>query len=736
MDFNVELLRKAKKRMAAEAGLLMLCFCLGMCRFFYEESKRGLGHLIIENAVVELQGRVDEVKETAYGVTLMLSNVAITGEEHSSLKLVASTSEADGIMPGDRIRAYGMLKEFDRARNPGEFDSYLYYRSLGCQYSCELKSITGMRRPRVSIYRMLVIARSRLQSIYRDICTEDASGVYQAMLLGEKSELLTETKELYSDGGISHILAISGLHIAVLGMGIYQALRRVGGFRSSGMLAGLVIGLYVLMTGLAVSAYRAAIMFVIQIMSLIVKRSYDMLLAAAAALLFLLWQNPWYLFYSGCQLSFGAVFAIGLVYPSLSYIFEAERPMTKALLSSLSVSLVTFPILSWSFYELSPYSIVLNLLVIPLMTLVMVSGLLGGIAGLFWLDAGKFLVALGQYILKLYEYLCKLLRLLPYSQYLTGKPSLTILLLYYLFLICIVAVCAIVSGQQRGIEERERTKIRLPYKLFLAGSLFLLPLFLGIRVQKNLYVCFLDVSQGDGIFIQTEDNIRILVDGGSADKKNLYQRSLLLFLKSRGVNALDFAVVTHPDEDHISALKELIEQEEISLYQLLLPRISEQLQDEAYNSLRELARQRGVIVGYLSQGDRLQAGDLKITCLYPYRGLITEGRNGYSTVLEVEYKKYSMLLTGDLDKAGEEYLIKHALSKEKRYTILKVAHHGSKYSTTKEFLEKVTADYAVISCGKRNRYGHPHDEVLQRLKESGIQVRITAEEGAIQVSPH
>ncbi len=376
--------------MAAEAGLLMLCFCLGCAVFFIEENKRSLGHLISENAVVELQGRVDEVKETAYGITLMLSHVVIVGEKHSSLKLVASASETDGIMPGDRIRAYGMLKEFDRARNPGEFDSYLYYRSLGYQYSCEIKSIAGMRRPRISVYRMLVIVRSRLQSIYRDICTEDASGVYQAMLLGEKSELLTETRELYSDGGISHILAISGLHIAVLGMGLYQALRRVGGFRSSGMLAGLVIGLYVLMTGLAVSAYRAAIMFVIQITSLIVKRSYDMLSAAAAALLFLLWQNPCIFFIVDASFRLAQYLLLGLCILRFLIFFEAERPMTKALLSSLSVSLVTFPILSWSFYELSPYSIVLNLLVIPLMTFVMVSGLLGGISGLFWLDAGKF----------------------------------------------------------------------------------------------------------------------------------------------------------------------------------------------------------------------------------------------------------------------------------------------------------------------------------------------------------
>ncbi len=735
IEFDGGLLGKARKRMMAEAIVLFLCFGLGLCRFLYEESKRSYGDLIKENTEIELQGRVDWVKESEYGVTLMLSNVTLAKKERGSLKLVAFVSEADGILPGDRIRADGVLREFDRAGNPGEFDSFLYYRSLGCQYSCEIEAITGVKRAKLPIYRMLMAVRSRLQSVYQVICKEDAAGVYQAMLLGEKSELLAETKELYSDGGISHILAISGLHIAVLGMGLYRALRRVGGFRTSGVLAGLVICLYVIMTGSAVSACRAGIMFVIQLLSFIVKRSYDMLSAAAAALLVLLWHNPWYLFHSGCQLSFGAVFAIGLVYPSLSCVFGAKRPIAKALLSSLSVSLVTFPILSCSFYELSPYSILLNLIVIPCMTLVMLSGLMGGTAGFFWLGLGKFLVALGQYILQIYATLCRWICLLPYSKYLTGKPSQFILMLYYLLLTCLVAICMALFGRQND-DTKKNDVNRLFYKLFLAGSFLLLPFLLGIRMQRNLYVCFLNVSQGDGIFIQTEDNIRILVDGGSSDKRNLYQKSLLPFLKSRGVDALDFAVVTHPDEDHISALKELIEQGEIALGQLLLPRIDKALQDEAYCNLAELAKENGITVGYLSQGDRLCAGSLIITCLYPYKGLITEDRNGYSTVLEVKYKEYTMLLTGDLDEAGEEYLSKHVLGEGKKYTLLKVAHHGSKYSTTEAFLEKVKAEYAVISCGKKNRYGHPHDEVLQRLEQAGIKVRITAEEGAIQMSPH
>lgn len=721
--FAFKLFYQKERILRWEGALLLVCVLLGGYRFLAEEGKRSYGELVKEEASVEIRGRVDWVKETAYGAVILLSEAEIRGGEAAGLRLSVSLSDASDLLPGDRIQARGRLEEFARAGNPGEFDSYLYYRSLGCHYAYAADEITAVKKAKLPVYRFLMAARGRLREIYQTICTKEASGIYQAMLLGEKEELFAETKELYSDGGISHILAISGLHIAVLGMGLYRMLRKVGGFRFSGIIAGAVIWLYVLMTGSAVSAQRACLMFLIQLFSYMIGRSYDMLSAAAAALLILLWRNPWYIFNSGCQLSFGAVFAVGLLLPVLKELFEFRAPWFQALLASVSVSLATFPVLAGSFYEISPYSVLLNLIVIPCMTLVMLSGLLGGLSGLFHPFAGRFFIALGQYILLVYDALCRFCRFIPGNQMITGKPPVAAVLGYYLALGAVLLVFKNIKLQKgaQGIK-----------KLVLAGILVLLPAILCIRVQRSFYVCFLNVSQGDGIYMETPDGIRILVDGGSSDKRNLYQKSLLPFLKARGVRTLDYAVVTHPDEDHVSALKELMEEGEIRIKRLMLPEIDGALWDEAYLELIGLADRGGIAVSFLRAGDTLRAGELVAACLYPYKGLMTEDRNGYSTVLDIRYRGFSMLLTGDLGEEGERYLINHMVREREAYTVLKVAHHGSRFSTCEEFLDRITAEYAVISSGKKNRYGHPHEETLQRLEEAGIIVLKTAEMGAIE----
>lgn len=709
-------------RAIAELALLSVCFLLGGVRWRQEEQKLAYADLAASGTRLEIWGRVDWVKETAYGEQLMVSRTQLRGGGVSGLRLLVRREDDAGraLSPGDWILAEGVLEEFETAGNPGEFDSREYYRSLGCHYAFTMERLLTVREEALPLHRTLAGVRSRLSESLRQACDAKTCGVYLAMLLGDKGELPTELKELYSENGIAHILAISGLHIAVLGMGLYRMLRRFGGFRPAGLAAGGLITLYVLMTGSAVSACRAGLMFVIQLFSHICGRSYDMLSAAAAALLILLWQNPWYLYNSGCQLSFGAVLAIGGLLPCLIRLYRMESAPVRALLSSCSVSLITFPILTQSFFEISPYGVLLNLAVLPCMTLVMLSGVLGALAGLLHPLAGGFFAALGGNILLFYEWLCRLAQRLPGSRIITGRTEPYMALLYYAALALLLLFLSSVRKQMSG---------RL--RIAVAALLLCLPGLLCIRRREGLYVCFLDVSQGDGIYMETAEGLRILVDGGSSDERRLYEKSLLPFLKSEGVSRLDYAVVTHPDEDHISGLRELIADGEIRLGCLLLPEVEAGYADEAWLGLCELARTAGISVGTLAGGSTLEAGALTLRCLYPYRGLQTEERNGWSTVLEVEYGEFSMLLTGDLDAAGEEYLVSEELSENRHYTVLKVAHHGSRFSTGESFLERVSAEYAVISCGEKNRYGHPHSEVLERLEAAGTEALTTAEYGAL-----
>lgn len=731
VSFITILMEKKKEQRRRWLGrwvLLTVCLTAGGFRYQQAESKQLDAEIF--DMQVEIRGKIDWLQETAYGRRMLLSQVKIRGVEQKDLQLCAYISSQEELYPGDRVLLSGMLEELEHARNPGEFDSYAYYHSLGCQYAFRVTELKAVRTPTVPVYRVLMRIRERLQEVFREICTPDASGIYQAMLLGEKTELLEETKELYSANGISHILAISGLHIAVLGMGLYRLCRKVGGFSSSGLAAGLLIQLYVMMTGSAVSAERACIMFVIQLFSHVCKRSYDMLSAAAAALLVLLWKNPYYICNSGFQLSFGAVFAIGAVYPVLVKTFKMEKTKGKSLLSGAAVSLVTFPILAWSFYVISPYSLILNLFVIPCMTFVMISGLLGVVTGLFYPMAGKFFVALGQGILLGYEWMCRLIGGLPGSTVVTGRPNQEILLLYYLLL---TGGILLLRKRMQYEQKKRHPKSVHPDRWVVCMAMILLPMLLLIHGKREFVVWFLDVSQGDGIYIETPERLRILIDGGSSDEKKLYQYTLLPFLQYQGVSSLDFVVVTHPDEDHISGIKELLQKHEVYVGTLLLPDIQEEWQDEAYQELITLAREQGVEVDMISRGDRLQQGQLALTCLYPYKGIHPQDRNSYSVVLDIRYGNSSMLFTGDIEEEGETYLVREGLQNAAGYDVLKVAHHGSRNSTTESFLERVNPRIAVISCGEGNFYGHPHQETLERLEQVGSRIYVTAESGAVCV---
>jgi competence protein ComEC len=226
-----------------------------------------------------------------------------------------------------------------------------------------------------------------------------------------------------------------------------------------------------------------------------------------------------------------------------------------------------------------------------------------------------------------------------------------------------------------------------------------------------------------------------LVDGGSADIKNLGKYRLEPFLKSKGIDELDYAVITHTDSDHIAGLKELMIEGNIKIHRLIMPAIAEKYKDPAYFELVNLAMDSNIRVFYITEGDAIREGEVVITCLHPNKNFIASSSNSYSTVLSIRYKEYDMLLTGDLELEGEDKLI-YALQQEitgMDYDVLKVAHHGSRYSTSKELLDIIKPEMAIISYGKNNSYGHPHSELLHRLVNSKCNIYTTAQSGAIKI---
>ena len=253
----------------------------------------------------------------------------------------------------------------------------------------------------------------------------------------------------------------------------------------------------------------------------------------------------------------------------------------------------------------------------------------------------------------------------------------------------------------------------------------------GLNTDRILEVTFLDVGQGDGIFLKTYNGINIMIDGGSLSVDDAAKYRIVPFLKYKGISRIDYVFVTHADYDHISGIVEMLKNSNVNgikIKNLILPDI--RLKDENYQSLIETALRNNIKVLYIMSGKVLQFGDVKFKCIYPNITDSAEDRNDYSTVLSVKYNKFSMLLTGDISEKVENK-IKDKV--ESHYTILKVAHHGSKYSTTEKFLSWINPDYSVISVGENNLYGHPHKELLKRLEKSGSSVLRTDKSGGITI---
>jgi competence protein ComEC len=463
-------------------------------------------------------------------------------------------------------------------------------------------------------------------------------------------------------------------------------------------------------------------MMTVMLFASLLWKTYDMLSAMAFSAFLILLQNPLQIFSAGFLLSFGAVLGIAVFLPCLRKIFPGKNPLLNAILVSVSAMVATTPLILYFFYQFPAYSILVNLLILPFVTVLTLSSFIAGIVGVFYLPLGIFLIGGSNYILKLYEVICRINDMLPFSLITTGRPSGLLLSASAFLLIAFV------------ITSRRYQKKASLILLILSIVILFVP-------QRNvgLELTMLDMGQGEALFMENSSGTSYLIDGGSADISKAGRYRLLPFLKYQGVGRIDYAIITHSDKDHVSAVTELLEDGQIKVERLLLPGIHPK--DDNYLALEALARKKVISLGYINAGDRIKDGDMNIYCLHPSEDFTVTSANSYSTVLSISYGSFDLLLTGDLEETGEKLLTdrlsrsyfreKYGFQPASDYDVLKVAHHGSKYSSNKDFLSVVRPELSLISCGRDNWYGHPHPELLERLEAAGSGICITYLEGAI-----
>lgn len=719
-------------------------------------EKEGTVTLLLKNVQLfsPCQGQLGKSVNLAYEPDTENSGSCQNGEEAGSFESGRFRSEECSFRPGQEIRFTGTFSRYSAASNPGAFDYRDYCWSLGIAGQVETKENQIQARGGGSFFRCCLWRfRNFVKQRILQMAQQEDAGILICLVTGDKTELNSYWKELYQEGGIIHLLTISGLHISILGMGAFRLLRKLmGSFFLSSLLSGILTGSFCVMAGPGTSMVRAMICFMLFLLAGCVGKTYDFLTAVSVSGLLILFEHPLLLFQSGFLMTFSCVLGIGILLPLGELIFIEEQEngkygktgtaFQKTLLSAVLLQLSSLPAVLWFQGTVPLAGPLINLITVPFMSFVLISDMLAVAGSLAAVPLGIFLLGAAHYILRWYEQVCLFFGSMPFSKLVAGRPRWWQIILWFAILAFVLAAgychvtgqpvlyrCFSVQQYQNILYQKMPEHWKMPEhrKLPFVMGLLLLPCAIFVLQRfpdTQLVISFLDVGQGDGIVIKMPYGEGVFcIDGGSSSQKKLSEYVYEPYFLYEGIDYVDCWLLTHPDSDHYSGMIALLE-EGFPVGKIMIPAV---FRDS------ELAGRIEALhpVDYIQAGDCVTAGEIQFEILHPRADYSILDENDASAVVYLEWKNFSALFTGDMALESEDEVIS-ALN-GRTVDVLKAAHHGSKTATSEVFLKALSVQAAVLSCGKNNRYGHPHKEVMERLEQEGIDCRKTSEAGCIRV---
>jgi competence protein ComEC len=743
-----------------------------------------------------LEGVLDGPPEFARDRVYLSLRVERVGDRDASGRVsLLLPFRADDFRYGTRVRVAATLDRTGNYRNPGvstlseyldrrDFDATGIVRSAG---SIIRLDDTRVFQPLACLYDW----RQRLQRTIDSRFSPETAGVLDAALLGNRYNLSRHASERFREGGTFHVLVISGLHISFIGAVVFLVARRLTRRRLiQFLLPAIVVWAYSFAVGAEASVVRAALMFTFAGVATIIFRRASSLNALGGAALVLLIQSPKEIFDPSFQLTFLSVLAIvviawplllnfsaiGAWHPTRStpfppacsralkyfceVLFWSERAWQQeldrsshncrlfktrlaawleryhlqrfmrytfgAILVSASVQLLLLPLMIVYFHRLSLASLVLNIVVSVLLAILIGVALLAlltsQVSATISAPLFKAANAIDWLMVHSVDPFSDLglasIRLPEYS-----GPAALIYALYYLPLLLLV----IALTHWRPLASQSDRKCRLhrfiipatALQVLLLATLIFHPLSNGHN--RQLRVDFLDVGQGDSALLTMPDGTTMLVDGGGRpafsaandSARRIGETVVSEYLWWRGLSGIDYVIATHGDADHIDGLKDVLKN-----FSVKAALVGPQTLLETNTHLKTI-----------HAGDVMQFGDVSVQVLSP-PAESDQSDNNNSVVLRITFGEHAILLTGDIEKAAERSLVQQNL----RADVVKVPHHGSKTSSTEQFVLATKPTFAIISVGRNSMFGHPHEEVVQRWQLNGAKVLTTGDYGTITVT--
>lgn len=629
-----------------------------------------------------------------------VNNVVIP---NTPLVLVRSINQNDNTLYkwGDTVKFKGKFVEFMEQRNPGSFSEKWYWetKQVGGKFlTRDAGQILSLGKGLISYsYKLRLKIIEKITNQYSFL----ESSLIKGIILGDKSDLDSDLYTIFQKLGIAHILAVSGLHVGYVILLYSLIMEKISSARGIKLaMAFFILGGYSLITGLTPSVVRASIMAFLTLLSVYLGRYRDFYTLLACAALTILFFNPYSLFSISFQLSFITTWGLVYLFPLGESLFAFLPPVSrKVIIVPIVAQLASMPLTLYYFNMVSLVAPLANIIfvglisfLVPLIIIVLLlTFIIPFLVQPLLLFSGGLLFILVNMGIFLDE-------IVPMSALNMPRPHFIIIAIYYLTLLAI----------------REKKKI-LFYSCF---PVLIICLIIPLVISKPLSITFLDVGQGDSAVVITPQRKTIVIDGGP--EENIPYN----YLKYRGINKVDLLILSHPDLDHITGLFKIIKN--IPVKMLMLPPDVEnnpelrQLQALAEKKgTKVLLGQRGMVLNFPSQ--------LTIKILFPIGEALGLDVNNASIVAQLSYQGQDVLFTGDIELAGLDYLIQHLESVE----IIKVPHHGSKGAFSEGLYNKTDPRVAVISAGKYNRYGHPHEKVIQGLEDRKIKIYRTDLQGGI-----
>lgn len=617
-----------------------------------------------------------------------------------------------------KIKVKGILEEPDTARNPKMFDYNLYLRTSGIHTTLNTKSnkieiMTSSNLP------YIIKLRHRLKNFIYSETFNRFPGLHGkvalSIIFGDKKILDDELYEAFKASGTAHALAVSGLHFGILFLfmdyilGIFKIQVE---YKTVILLS--TIWSFAFIVGFTPSVIRASSMITLFVISSLLDRRYDLFSSIALISIISIVINPFIIFNVSFQLSFFAVISIGLfnkpIYNKLEKLPEFLR---KILAVTLAAQIGTAPLTAYHFNIFSPVAVVLNIPVVFLLGIIMPVSLVFFIFLFINGSIAELIAVIDKIFINILVGINSLSSYIPFSKFDVVSPSLTYIVIFYIVLILIC--------YKDKFPYIRRLKIKDICITILVVTIVINSFHLIF--PKKLKITFIDVGQGDGMLIQTPRGRNILVDGGKERGDFLSE-----FLLKNGISYIDLICISHFHNDHTGGVLNVLKNIKTSSVAI---GTKDYVSDE-WEKIEGICNEKGINVIEFNRGKSiLVEDDLTLISLHPKSRIMTktnDAANNNSKVLLLKYKDFKLLLTGDIEAEAEMEILKENARVD--IDVLKVAHHGSKTSTSKDFIDFFSPEIAVIQVGK-NFFGHPHLDTLNKLNERGVKIYRNDEDGAV-----